>query len=141
MTDPVAPAPALREALTFAEFARVNLARCVAPDGFNHPLSAWSLSDWFVAAMGEFGEAANKAKKLNRVRDGIPGNTETPEELRSGLADEIADAVIYLDLLAQSQGFDLAGIVASKFDRTSERIGAPHRLAPAAPADKEPSDG
>ncbi len=115
--------------LTFAEFARVNRDRCESPDGFGHPLSGWSVSDWFLAAVGEFGEAANKAKKLNRVRDGIPGNTETPEELRAGLADEIADAVIYLDLLAQSEGFDLGSIVASKFNRTSEKIGAPHRLA------------
>lgn len=125
MTDPI------REALTltFSEFAAVNRARCEAPDGFGHPLDGWSISDWFLAAMGEFGEAANKAKKLNRVRDGIPGNTETPDELRAGLADEIADAVIYLDLLAQSLGFDLGTVVTSKFNRTSEKIGAPHRLA------------
>ena len=121
--------------LAFAQFAAVNRERCEAPDGFNHPLSAWSVSDWFLAATGEFGEAANKAKKLNRVRDGIPGNTETPDELRAGLADEIADAVIYLDLLAQSQGFDLGSIVTSKFNRTSEKNGMPHRLAAAHPQD------
>ena len=122
MTEPT-PAP-----LTFAEFATINRERCESSDGFGHPLSGWSVSDWFLAAMGEFGEAANKAKKLNRVRDGIPGNSETPEELRAGLANEIADTVIYLDLLAQSQGFDLGAIIVSKFNRTSQKIGAPHRL-------------
>jgi NTP pyrophosphatase (non-canonical NTP hydrolase) len=119
------PRPA---ALTFAAFAKTNLDRCEAADGFNHDLMSWSLSDWFTAAMGEFGEAANKAKKLNRERDGVKGNTETLDALRAGLADEIADTVIYLDLLAQHEGFDLGQIVASKFNRTSEKIGAPHRL-------------
>jgi NTP pyrophosphatase (non-canonical NTP hydrolase) len=127
------PGPVELYQLDFQTFAAVNRARCEAPDGFGHPLSGWSVSDWFLAATGEFGEAANKAKKLNRYRDGIPGNTETEEELRAGLADEIADAVIYLDLLAQSQGFDLGSIVASKFNRTSAKIGAPHRLRESQP--------
>lgn len=114
--------------LTFAEFAETNRARCEAPDGFGHPLSGWSLSDWLLAATGEFGEAANVAKKLNRERDGIPGNMKPEADLRADLADEFADAVIYLDLAAQSQGIDLGSAVASKFNRTSEKIGAPHRL-------------
>ena len=120
---------ALAEGLTFAAFAATNRARCEAPDGFGHPLNGWSLSDWMLAATGEFGEAANVAKKLNRVRDGIPGNTQTPEELRAALADEFADAVIYLDLAAQASGFSLGEAIASKFNRTSEKIGAPHRLS------------
>lgn len=104
-------------------FSGENLARCESPKGFNHKLNSWSLSDWFTATMGELGEAANIAKKLNRVRDGIPGNTETPEMLRKALADEIADTFIYLDLLAQSEGISLAEAVADKFDRTSAKIG------------------
>lgn len=48
-------------------FSDENVARCVAPNGFNHPLDGWSLSDWMVATMGELGEAANVLKKLNRV--------------------------------------------------------------------------
>ena len=50
------------------------------------------------------------------------------EELLAQLADEFADAVCYLDLAAQSQGIDLGTAVISKFNRVSERIGAPHRL-------------
>ena len=119
---------ALRSSLTFAELATTNRARCEAPSGFGHPLSGWSLSDWMLAATGEFGEAANVAKKLNRERDGIPGNTKSEPELRADLADEFADALIYLDLAAQSQGIDLGAAVVSKFNRTSEKIGAPHRL-------------
>mgnify|MGYP001617981642 CR=1 FL=1 len=124
----------LREALTFADFARVNKARCEAVDGFGHALGAWSTSDWFLAAIGELGEAANKAKKLNRVRDGIPGNTETTGELISGLAEELADTVIYLDLLTQSLGFDLGEIVTAKFNAKSDEMGFSYKLA--APEDR-----
>jgi NTP pyrophosphatase (non-canonical NTP hydrolase) len=110
------------------EFSAENRRRCEAPDGFNHGIGSWSLSDWMTATMGELGEAANIAKKLNRVRDGIPGNIETPKALRAALADEIADAFIYLDLMAQSAGIDLAEAVRAKFDKTSRKIG--YRSAP-----------
>ena len=114
--------------LTFSHLAAVNRQRCEAADGFHHALNSWSRSDWMTAVVGELGEAANVAKKLNRVRDGIPGNRETEAELRAAFADELADALIYLDLLAQSEGIDLAGAVASKFNRTSAKIGSPARL-------------
>lgn len=104
-------------------FAVENRVRCTAPNGFHHPIESWSLSDWMTATFGELGEAANVAKKLNRVRDGVPGNTQSEEELRAALADEIADTFIYLDLLAQSQGIRLSQAVRSKFDRTSAKIG------------------
>jgi NTP pyrophosphatase (non-canonical NTP hydrolase) len=105
------------------KFSERNRRRCEAPDGFNHPLNSWSLSDWVTATVGEVGEAANIVKKLNRVRDGIPGNDETPEELRGKLADEIADAAIYLDLWAQAAGLDLETIRDAKFKKTSQKIG------------------
>lgn len=109
--------------MNMRDFSVFNRRRCEAPKGFNHTLSSWSMSDWMTATMGELGEAANIAKKLNRVRDGIPGNKETEAELRAALADEIADTFIYLDLLAQSQGICLEDAVIAKFDRTSEKIG------------------
>ncbi len=110
--------------MKFREFSEINKRRCEAPDGFNKPVDHWSLSDWFTATMGELGEAANVAKKLNRIRDGIPGNGDITEaELRSNLADEIADTFIYLDLLAQSQGIDLQRAVVHKFNKTSQKIG------------------
>lgn len=104
-------------------FSEENRTRCESPNGFNHKLSSWSLSDWLVACGGELGEAMNVAKKLNRVRDGVPGNKESPEELEQELADELADAYVYLDLTAQSRGLRLADIVRSKFDRKSKEIG------------------
>lgn len=111
------------EPLTFNQFSLANRTRSESPTGFNHKLNDWTLSDWMTAAMGELGEAANVAKKLNRIRDGIPGNDKLESQLRYDLGDEIADTVIYLDLLAQSQGFDLAELVVSKFNRTSKKIG------------------
>lgn len=113
----------MKDSLTYHEFAVINRRRCEAKNGFNHKLSDWSLSDWFAAVLGELGEAANVAKKLNRVRDGIPGNKETPDELRQMLKDEIADTAIYLDLLAQSEGFTIEDAIREKFQKTSEKIG------------------
>lgn len=105
-------------------FSERNLRRCESPKGFNHKLHSWSLSDWMTAVTGEIGEAANIIKKLNRVRDGVPGNaTNDVFELEHQLAEEIADAVIYLDLLAQAVGFDLEEIRDAKFAKTSAKIG------------------
>lgn len=108
--------------LTFSER---NLKRCEAPNGFNHPLNSWSLSDWMTALTGEVGEAANIIKKLNRIRDNINGNTASEGEisLRAALADELADIQIYLDLLAQAAGFDLNSVRDAKFAKTSKKIG------------------
>lgn len=104
-------------------FSERNLKRCEATNGFNHKLNSWTLSDWLTATAGELGEAANIIKKLNRIRDGIPGNTESEDELRLALANELADVVIYLDLLTQAAGFDLETIRDMKFRYTSEKIG------------------
>ncbi len=95
-----------------------------------HPrgLKEWSLSDWGVATAGEMGEALNIIKKLNRERDSIAGNTLTEEQLHSELADEIADVAIYLDIMAASEGIDLAEAIARKFNKTSEKVGFPERL-------------
>lgn len=114
--------------MNFKDFSIFNRRRCEAANGFNHAIGSWSLSDWFTATIGELGEAANIAKKLNRVRDGIPGNSETPEELRAKLAEEIADTFIYLDLLAQAAGVDLQDAVINKFNKTSEKIGYSNEL-------------
>lgn len=111
--------------MQFHEFSDINRQRCESDVGFNHALNSWSLSDWFTAAIGEFGEAANIAKKLNRIRDGIPGNKQTETELREMLRREIADTFIYLDLLAQSEGIDLESAVRETFNAKSRELGCP----------------
>ena len=111
-------------------FSKVNRQRCESGNGFSHRLSDWSLSDWFMATFGELGEGANVGKKLNRIRDHIPGNkfTETEEELKAALADELADTFIYLDLLCQSQEISLHAAVIQKWNKTSKKIGYPVQI-------------
>lgn len=90
------------------------------PDG----LSSWSVSDWAVAAAGEMGEACDAVKKMNRARDGIPGKHASVEEV----GDEIADTILYLDLLAQRLDLDISELVQRKFNLVSEREGFAVRL-------------
>lgn len=104
-------------------FSERNRKRCESSNGFNHKLESWSLSDWMTALTGEVGEAANIVKKMNRARDGIPGNSETSEHLKEMLADELADIAVYLDLIVQAAGFDLEQIREQKFNKTSRKIG------------------
>jgi NTP pyrophosphatase (non-canonical NTP hydrolase) len=106
--------------------SEVNLQRCLRwhPGG----LSSWTLSDWAVALAGEVGELCNVIKKMNRDRDGLVGNKETPTELAVALHKEMADVYLYLDLLAQAASVDLPTAIASKFNEVSARNGFPERI-------------
>lgn len=113
------------------EFSKINLQRCLKwhPAG----IESWSLSDWAVAASGEMGEACDVIKKLNRLRDGLVGNKATQQDeavLTRALGDEIADTVIYLDLLAQRAGMNLSDCIARKFNEVSRRNGFAERIEP-----------
>lgn len=114
--------------LTFADLRAANAKRVKRwhPGG----VTDWSLSDWAVAMAGEAGELCNVVKKLNRERDRITGNTASEAELRDALGKEIADTLIYLDLLAMRAGLDLAEVTIGKFNEVSERVGFPERLPP-----------
>lgn len=107
----------------FYAFSARNRRRCEAPSGFNHKWDDWSTADWLIAAMGEFGEAANVAKKLRRAQSGIRGNKETEYELRVKLRHELGDVLVYLDLLAQSLGFNIFDAAREVFDSKSREIG------------------
>ena len=110
--------------LSFSEYNRM---RCEHPQGFNHKLSGWSLSDWMAATLGELGEAANVIKKINRHRDGI-AEQKPVQQLMEELSDELADADIYLDLLYQAAGLNRTKAVISKFNDTSMKRKAPFIL-------------
>ena len=112
--------------LTFADLRAVNLVRCAR--WHEGGVAGWSLSDWAVAMAGEAGETCNVVKKLNRIRDGLTGNNIDEAALRASLGDEIADTLIYLDLLAAAAGIDLAKAVVNKFNAVSMRVGFPERL-------------
>ncbi len=101
-----------------------RLARWHNPDS-----EPWTGADWSNAMGGESGEAQNVVKKLRRIELGTRGKNDPPEaELRDALADEIADVVIYADLLAHFYGIETAVAVAAKFNRKSIEQDFPERL-------------
>lgn len=60
------------------------------------------------------------------------GKANTPEAiaLTPMIADELADLVIYADLLAERLEIDLGAAVVRKFNKVSERVGSNIRLNP-----------
>lgn len=80
--------------------------------------SDWSPASWLQAAVGELGEYANLRKKVER-------GDLTLEEAKSDLGDELADVVIYLDILAAQLGIDLGNAVMNKWNKTSKKVGVP----------------
>lgn len=73
---------------------------------------------------GEVGEACNVIKKLERERLGIRGSRDTLEHL----AEELADVIICVDLIAMAVGIDLDEAVRRKFNTTSEKNGLTTRF-------------
>lgn len=122
----------VEEALTFDRLREANLRRC---EEVFHPLAAWSLTDWATAAAGELGEACNVIKKMRRHEgshnDPARHIDPTSEEGRRALAYEIADTVIYLDLLAARAGISLGDAVREKFNLVSQKNGSVIMLADA----------
>jgi NTP pyrophosphatase (non-canonical NTP hydrolase) len=112
-------------------FRKINVERSEAPEGYNHNLKDWNVNDWMVAIMGELGEAANFAKKIQRINQGInlqPGQEDDVNVLYAEFQKEIADVFIYIDLLCASLDIDLSEIVIDKFDSRSIEMGYPELL-------------
>lgn len=78
--------------------------------------SDWSPAQWLQAVVGELGEYANKRKKFER-------GDLTSTEFHACAQEELADVVIYLDILAKQLGVDLGEAVVEKFNRKSREIG------------------
>ena len=95
--------------LDFEELYKANFIRCSRSF---HVLSDWSETDWACAAAGEVGEMCNLIKKRRR------GEDISTEEV----GKEIADAVIYLDLLATRMEMHLGDLVRAKFNEVSDRV-------------------
>ena len=79
--------------------------------------SDWKLSAWCNAVTGELGELANLIKKIERGDMSL-------DEASSDVADELADVVTYLDILAFRCGVDLGSATMDKFNRVSDRVGS-----------------
>lgn len=107
---------------TFRDLSDSNLQR--AYERNEAGVEVWDLTQWALAMIGEAGEACNAVKKLNRIEVGDPATKpEELSDLQNALADELADIVIYADLLAQRAGINLGHAVAEKFNRTSVKVG------------------
>lgn len=115
--------------LNLATLREANLSRCSRW----HPLNSWTPADWGVAMAGEAGEVCNAIKKMRRMTDGIVGNNDPANtaDAVAAIGDEIADTLIYLDLLAARLDINLTDVVVAKFNKVSERNGFPERLVAA----------
>lgn len=111
--------------LSLKKLREVNAARALAWNGD----TPWSPADRMTELIGELGEAANVMKKLRRIECGMAGNDRSQEPaLREQLKTELADTLICVDLLANELNIDLSEATIEKFNRTSEKVGLPHRL-------------
>lgn len=117
--------PPLGTHLRFGQLRYHNTVRCLA---CYHPLDEWSLCDWATAAAGEMGEVCGVVKKARRLGHDDDSVLDNQLDLVSALSDEIADVVIYLDLLASRAGIDLGAAVQRKFNQTSDKVGYEARL-------------
>ncbi len=113
-------------ALSFDDLRRANVVRC---EESYHEIEAWSPTDWACALAGEVGEACNLVKKLRRLASSRQETvavlqTTSARVLVDQIADELADVVIYADLLSARLGIDLTDAVRAKFNDTSLRIGS-----------------
>ena len=106
--------------LSFIDLRMADMARQKVWD----PTDQITLTYRSTELAGEVGEACNVVKKLERERLGIRGSRATKEQL----AEELADVIICVDLLAMECGIDLSEAVRTKFNATSEKYGLPTRL-------------
>jgi len=78
----------------------------------------------FTEFAGEAGEVCNAGKKLMRHELGIVGGSDDIANLR----EEIGDAFITLELIAQHYDLDMWQCVVEKFNKTSEKLKFPIKL-------------
>lgn len=108
--------------LHVARLSDANGRRC---SEVYEPIDSRLASFWSNAFAGEAGEAANKVKKMERI---TLDPAEYPLTERLAIAEEVADTVIYGDLLCQRLGVSLASAIQRKFNRVSARMGSLIRL-------------
>ena len=103
-----------------ADLSYANFKRC---EEVFHPLNSWTPTDWACAMAGEVGEACNLIKKLRRLDDGTNTKKDPKaHELIPLIGKELADVVIYADLLATRLGLSLGDEITEKFNEVSKRM-------------------
>lgn len=99
--------------LGFRNLQELNQIRC---EKYFHPCEDWNELEWAAAVAGEAGELCNLIKKCRR-------GDFTIDEKREEIGEEIADVIIYCDLLMTKLELDTGATVAAKFDKVSARVG------------------
>lgn len=132
--------------LTFKQLSYANSVRC---DTAFHPLFDWTPADWAMATAGEMGEVVQEidhlkdqmskhvglmcdaVKKLRRLEEGsnTAKDPQTEQEALIKIAREIADVVIYSDLLCTRLGISLEDAVTEKFNEVSDRMESEIKLS------------
>lgn len=124
--------------MILSELQTINVARANRwhPQG----VMEWSALEWAGAMAGEVGEAANFAKKLKRLESKLKNidkrlvsktsvDLMTQKEIyRIGIADEVADTIIYGILLVEHVGLNIEDSVRKVFNAKSEEYGFPERI-------------
>jgi NTP pyrophosphatase (non-canonical NTP hydrolase) len=127
--------------LTFNQVRKANRTRCA--EKF-HDVEEWSSSDWGNAMAGEFGEVAQELFEMHSLQlqffaklkacDTIKKQLRQMQgdakyaELKKKLAKELADVVLYADLLSEAMGLDLGEAVREKFNEVSVKRGSKIKL-------------
>ena len=89
-----------------------NKERAASTPSYSKCRDEWSIADWSNALAGETGELCNVIKKMRRG-----DNIDVSEA-----GKELADVVIYADLLATKLGLNLSDCVRQKFNEVSDRV-------------------
>ncbi len=122
------------DGLNLRTLREANVKRCEQSFG---TCEDWSPADWSNAMAGEAGELVEVLLPLLAKTGGICNLTKklqrgTDEVDFDEIGKEIADVVIYADLLSHRLGIDLSDAVRAKFDEVSRRVGSEVQLTPSA---------
>ena len=103
---------------------REVIAKCQERNQKSFPqCKNWKPEQWLQALIGEIGEYANIRKKFDRGDFSF-------DEFQKLAADEIADIFIYLVLMADNIGIDLAKETVRKFNQDSKKLNSEINLEP-----------
>jgi NTP pyrophosphatase (non-canonical NTP hydrolase) len=113
--------------MDFDDMRWANVRRC---EKVFFPLASWTPAEWACALAGEAGEVCNAVKKLRRLTDGAntAKDPQTAVEAVDAIGKELADTVLYCDLLAARLGLNLGEEVKAKFNEVSRRMNSLERL-------------
>ena len=114
--------------IDFEDIRNANMTRCI--EWMGALPSPQNIAFHGLELGGEAGEAQNICKKIARYyMDGIPGYLH-PDLATPMLAEELADVIICVDMIAATLNIDLAEAVKDKFNATSDKHGFKTHLLP-----------